>query len=45
MLLKAIPILSDQGTELSKVGVDPILHSLYLNSKVGCVDSCNANGI
>ena len=28
VLLKAIPISSDQGTELLKVGVDPILLSL-----------------
>ena len=29
VLLKAIPISSDQGTELLKVGVDPILLSLW----------------
>ena len=29
MLLKAISISSDQGTELLKVGIDPTLHSLW----------------
>ena len=37
MLLKAIPISSDQGTELLKVGVDPILLSFDHNSAVGRV--------
>ena len=46
MSLKAIPISSSQDTGLLKIGVDPILPSLFIIiRKPGVFDKCNVSEI